>query len=498
MATNQPVHPLMARTADIGSMVPYWNKVGAIVEGLDAIRAGGDDFLPKFAGEDMTDYKFRLDLSKFTNIYRDVLEGLATKPFEEEITLIGNEDKIPESIYKFVEDVDGYGNNLSTFAALTFFNGINYAIDWIFVDFPTVNTDRPLSLAEAELLNLKPFWTHILAKNVLEVRTERVGAKHVLSYIRLQEPEFNDTPLRIRVFERDSLTGEVSWKLYEDTGPDKKPEDRFITIGEGLLSIKVIPFVPFATGRRDGNSFKFFPAMKDAADLQITLYQNESALEYIKTMAGYPMLAANGMTPPKGPDGKPEKVAIGPARVLYGKPDGNGGYGEWKFIEPNANSMEFLQKNIDKTKQDLRELGRQPLTALSTQLTTTTTAIAAGKARSAVTAWALLLKDALENALVITAMWMNVTYDPQVNVYTGFDNVMDDGSDLDTLLTMREKGDLSRETLWFEMKRRKVLSPEFDPDSEIEEILEEIPSEEPDSPETSTLSDSDDEDATIG
>lgn len=468
MALNKD--DLLKRAPDIATMVPYWDKVSAIVTGLSAMRAAGTDYLPKFKAEEKEDYEVRLGMSKFTNIYRDVLEGLATKPFEEEITLIGGDDKIPEEIKSFVEDVDGSGNNLSMFSALTFFNGINYAIDWIFVDYPTIEQGVVMNRAEAKKRNIKPFWSHVLAKNVLEVRTEIIGSKEVINYIRIHEPDVTGKDGYVREFQK---TGDVvSWKLYNIS------EAIPVVEKEGVLSIPVIPLVPFMTGRRDGKSFKFFPAMQDAADLQITLYQNESALEYIKNLACYPMLAANGMKPTKDAAGNPEKVAIGPMRVLYGVPDGAGGHGTWQYIEPAANSMEFLKKDISATKQDLRELGRQPLTALSTQLTTVTTSIAAGKARSAVTAWALGLKDTLENALVITAMWMkNETYDPEVNVYTGFDNVLDDGSDLEALATARENRDISQQTYLFELKRRKVLSPEFNYQDELKRILNEIPSD---------------------
>jgi len=458
---------LEARAKDIDFMVPYWDKVDAIVEGHDAVRAAGKAFLPMFPAETEDDYTFRLSVGKFTNVYRDVVEGLSSKPFENEVTILGK--NVPDTITKLMENVDGSGSNLTMFSALTFFNGINNAIDWIFVDYPTVKSEKPLSIADAEKMNLKPYWSHVLAKNVREVRTEVINSKEVLSYIRIFEPAMNTTPNRFRVFERTGSI--VNWTLYREEKNDYVIDD------QGVLSIDVIPLVPFATGRRDGKSFKFFPVMRDAVDLQVTLYQNESALEFIKTMAGYPMLAANGMKPQMGSDGKtPMKVAIGPMKVLYGVPDGAGNHGEWKFIEPNANCMEFLQKNIDKTKQDLRELGRQPLTALSSQLTTVTTSIAAGKAKSAVTAWALGLKDALENALVITAKWMKLNdYDPEVNVYTGFDNVLDDGSDLTELGKARERGDLSLETYWSELKRRKVLSPEFEAEDEKTKILDEIP-----------------------
>jgi hypothetical protein len=469
------VHPLLVRGEDISSMVPYWDKVDTIVEGYEAIKSCGVKYLPKFVEETEADYKIRLEMSKFTNIYRDVLEGLATKPFEEEISLLGG-DKIPTEANDFVEDVDGAGNNLTMFSALTFFCGINDAINWIFVDYPTIDPDVKLSVAQAKEKNLKPFWSHVLARNVLEVRTMIIGGKELLSYIRIFEPK-NDTTSQdqVRVFER-SDAGVVTWELWKKNPEKIGTIDEFYKVKEGQLSIDLIPLVPFITGRRDGRTFKFSPVMRDAADLQIDLYQDESALKFIKTMAGYPMLAANGMKPQMEADGKtPKKLAIGPMRVLYGVPDGAGNNGEFKFIEPTANSLEFLQKSIDKTKQDLRELGRQPLTALSTQLTTVTTSIAAGKARSAVTAWALALKDALENAMKITMQYMKVTYDAEVFVFTGFDNVTDDSADLDALDKARARNDLSQETFLAELKRRKVLSPEFDYEAEKKKLLNDIP-----------------------
>jgi len=445
-------------------MVPYWDKVEAILGGLTTIRQGGEKYLPRFPKEPQEDYNYRLSVSKFTNIYRDVVEGLATKPFEEEVSLIGGES-IPDEFIEFIEDVDGTGNNLTTFSALTFFNGINYAIDWILVDYPVVPDGTVLNRAEARARNLKPFWSHVMARNIMELETEVVGSKEVLTYVRIYEPGMNNESSTERVFRRDGNV--VTWEIL--AGGE--------TVESGTLSIPVIPMVPFITGRRDGKTWNFYPAMQDAADLQITLYQDESALQYIKTLGCYPMLAANGMKPELDENDKPVPVTIGPMRVLYGLPDGSGGHGEWRFIEPSANSLEFMKKDISQTKQDLRELGRQPLTALSTQLTTVTTSIAAGKARSAVTAWALSLKDALENALKITAMFMNSTYEPEVNVYTGFDNVLDDGSDLEALATARQSGDLSQETYWFELQRRKVLSPEFKAEDERTRILNEIPFE---------------------
>ena len=121
------------KSPDYTAMSPYWDKVGAIVEGRDAVVAAGKLYLPKFPNESDKDYEFRLLSAKFTNVYRDVVEGLAQKPFSREVTLTG--DAIPERIAAIVEDIDGRGNHLHVFAAETFFNGINKSIDWILVDY---------------------------------------------------------------------------------------------------------------------------------------------------------------------------------------------------------------------------------------------------------------------------------------------------------------------------------------------------------------------------
>ena len=477
---------LLERTPDIEAMVPYWDMVTDIIEGEEAIKNGGIKYLPKFPDENDRDYDFRLSVGKFTNIYRDTLEGLATKPFQDEVTVVG--ESTDSEIKAFTEDVDGCGNNLSTFAALTFFNGINYAIDWIFIDYPTVENGSSLSIAQAKARNLRPYWRHILAKNVLQVNSYMKGSKEIISYFRYQEPSYGNEPIRVRVYQEEyDIDGNkhIMWHLYEKLDKPTPDGDELKEIANGEMSIDFIPVVPFITGRRDGNRFKFYPAMKDAATLQISLYRDESALQYIKTLACYPMLATDGIKPKTDGKGVPEKVRVGPNTVLYGCELKNGGGGTWKYVEPQANSLEFLKKDIDKTKQDLRELGRQPLTALSSQLTTVTTSIAAGKAKSAVTTWALALKDCLENALLYTMLWKQkeVPNDkqPEVNVYTGFDNVLEDGSDLEQLGKARERHDISLETYWEELKRRKILSAEFTAERERKRLLEDIPVEEEDS-----------------
>jgi len=468
---------MLRRSKDSAAMVEYWDLTDAIVDGIGALRAEGPKYLPKFADKDDESYKSRLKQTKLTNIYRDTVEGLASKPFEEECSLGEDDQKEPpEQLLEFAENVDGSGNNLTIFSAATFFNGINSAIDWIFVDMPKADpTIR--SVADANRAGLRPYWSHVLGRNILDVQSAVIGGNEILTFIKILEP---GSPDHIRVFVRDP-NGVISWSLYEKRDQWRDYElggrTQFHPIDEGTMTIDVIPLVPFATGRRDGRSWRYFPAMRDAADLQIELYQQESALKWIKTLSAYPMLSGNGVKADVDEQGKPKKLAIGPARVLYAPPNGDGQHGEWLYVQPNADVLTFLANDVQNTIKELRELGRQPLTAQSGNLTVITTAVAAGKSKSAVKAWALNLKNALENALLITCNFMAIKiddYDAVVNVYTEFDEFLD-GKDLDALAAARKNGDLSQETYWEELRRRSVLQADFDPEIERERLLAETP-----------------------
>ena len=472
---------MLKRSVESAAMLPYWDLTDTIVDGVEALRLAGETYLPMFTDEHPKEYAYRLKLTKFTNIYRDTLEGLASKPFEDEVALVPDGDKpIPSEIVDFIENVDGSGNNLTIFSSGAFFNGINSALHWIFIDY-----DKPdpkvVSKADAKRVGLRPYWSHVLARNVLDVQSKMIAGNEVLTYVKILEP---GQPDHVRVFERFG-DGSVTWTLYQKNDkPGNDGKTYFIPIDSGTIAIGIIPLVPFVTGRRDGRSWRIFPAMRDAADLQIELYQQESGLKFAKTLTAYPMLAGNGIKPPLEADGKTvSKIAVGPNKVLYAPPNPSGGQpGSWAYVEPNAQSLTFLAADVKETINQLRELGRQPLTASASNLTVVTTAVAAGKAKSAVKAWAFGLKDALENALKITAMWMNLNptvYAPTVSVYTEFDEFME-GKDLDTLNSARDRGDISRETYWDELRRRSVLSPEFNSEVEEKRLLEELPGDGPD------------------
>lgn len=460
---------------DMRKMLPYFQLVDDLNDGIDAMRLGGERYLPKFPKEQETSYKFRLMQTKMTNVFADILESLAAKPFEEPIRLDGEERDQHEWLREFVKDVDGAGQDISTFSMDVMEAGIRSAVDWLFIDYPK-RDESVRTQADKVAKNIRPFWSRIIAVNVREARVVMKGGDERLTYFRYMEP--GKKP-RIRTIWIDG-DGVVKYELYEKGEKyDDKTKTAYKLIESGVIDIDEIPIVPFITGRRIGRTFVLKPPMKAAADLQRDLYEQESALKYAKIITAFPMLSGNGVKPEKNPDGTIKPIDVGPQVVLYAPTDNAGNVGEWKYVEPQANNMMFLSKDIDRDIQNLRELGRQPLTAQTSNLTTVTTAFAAGKSKSSVSAWAGKLQKALEHALRITLKWENITDAKfKVFVFTEFDEFTD-GKDMESLNTSRANKDISRETYWSESKRRGFLSDSFDPAKEKERLAQELLEESP-------------------
>jgi hypothetical protein len=145
--------------------------------------------------------------------------------------------------------------------------------------------------------------------------------------------------------------------------------------------------------------------------------------------------------------------------------------GSWSFIEPGASSLTFLAADLQRIRDEMRDLGKQPLATAN--LTVVTTANISMRAHSVVQAWALGLKDALEQAWKMTCMWLNQpAVEPVVHVYTDFGVDLTAETELPVLLQAETQGVISKVTLQSELKRRGVLSDDFDP-AEEEKLLAE-------------------------
>ena len=479
---TSPITP----SSDYDLMKPYWDKVETILDGTAAMRRAGSTYLPQFPNESAADHEYRVQNAKFTNVYSDIVTTLAAKPFAKEVGL--DDASASERIKALVEDIDGRGNHLHVFAGETFFAGINSAIDWILIDYAKMAPGQ--TLATERQSGARPYWVRIPANRMLAVYTAIIAGREEVVHARILETStvrsgFDElTTTQVRVYDRAPTLdaegqvvgyGPAMFEVWQRQATNRRGlAAQWRRTEFGPITIGIIPIVPFITGRRKGASWVFVPPLLGAVDLQIELYQQETALKIAKETVAFPMLAGNGVTPPMV-DGAPAPVPVGPKAVLYAPPFGeNGQHGEWKYVVVDAAGLKFLADEIKATEQQIRELGRQPLLA-SAGITVVSAAYAAQKATTLLQSWAIGLKDTLEQALKITAMWLNDTSEPTINWnIEDLDLAQSDEVAVNTLLDARKNGDLSQETFWAQLKRRSILSPDFDAEAERQALIDEM------------------------
>ena len=458
-------------SSDYSAMADYWRTVNDILGGAVTMR--DKRYLPKFEDEGDNDYARRRACAPFTNIYEDTGSNLASKPFSRELTL---EEGASDEFLKLSEDIDGIGGNLHNFAKTTFRRGIDKAIEWIWVDHTRVDREagsKPLSIAEERALGLRPYWVSIPAERVLAAYSERENGREIFVHVRIAEPTIEragygeTTKNRVRVIERHPIGGGIygppTYQLWEKQ--TLNGIDIWVSIeGPTALSIAEIPLVAFCPTERDGTSWKLKPPLRKIAELQIVEFQLESGLQQALEYTAFPMLGAFGVDLSESLTGS-GRLTVGPKALLNSPPVSTGQYGEWKFVEISGDSIKALEAHLDAIQKNMRDLGMQPLTQAN--LTVITTANVSLKANSAVQGWTLRLKDALEQALKYTAMWLgDVSSAPEVDIFQDFGVNLEGGGELDVLLQAQAQGVLSKKTVQMELKRRSVLSENFDPDDE--------------------------------
>jgi hypothetical protein len=472
-------------------MQPAWKMVDDILAGPAAVRAAGEAYLPKYGAEGKSEYERRLKQAPWQPEFADILLSLASKPFGKEIAL---GDGVSARIKNLAEDIDGRGSDLTAFARPFFRKAIAKGMQAILVDNTGNGTAR--TVAEERAAGVRPYWVSIRPEDIVALYTGMEKGREVPIHVRVLECTVEQDGFgeveheRVRVLNRALISlpgqpvvyGPPTWTLYEKQidadGKVTWPEE-----GKGNYApLKEIPLVLYWTGEREGAQF-VRPPLDALADKQMELYRALSRQDEILTYAGSPMLCGKGIAAP--PAGQPP-LEVGPKRVLFAPAGADGKATGWDYIQPDAANLTEIRESVKALVDDIRRLGMQPLTQKSGGVTATASSIEGAKAHSAVQAWALGLKDAIEQAFVFTSAWLGEDANVEVSVDTDFSVEAFSQAPLDTLTKARAAKDISRETYLDGLRRFDVLAPDFDADENELQLAEEMQGLEPENDPAST------------
>lgn len=440
------------------SMVPSWTLVRTLDAGTWAMRAAGTKYLPQFQKEPALSYDVRKNRSVLTNAFAKAVKSLTGKVFSRPITISEN---MPEALVGWSDDVDLMGNDLNVFAKRVFKDGLTVGLAHILTDFPVTEPNQTLA-AERNSGN-RPFLKQIRAEDLIAAFFVIRGGKEFLTQVRIRENTLEqDGDFGERVIERIRVLRpgtQQLWTKVED-GEYVKDGPELVVTGSDGQQLDFIPLVTWYTDRT-GFMTSRLPLM-DLAHLNVAHWQSASDQRNILTTTRLPLLVATGFD-------DEEEIIVAPNWVAKTRND----EAKLGYAEHSGVAVASGRQDLEDLKQEMAVMAMEPLMPRTGTQTATARALDTSEANCELQMHAMGLKDALETAYGHMAVFGGQETGGTLDVNSEFGMSLDQVADLQALSQARMAGDITRETWWDEMKRRNVLSEDFDAEEEKERLEEE-------------------------
>ena len=168
-------------------MSERWQPIKVCVGGTQAFRENAATLLPIEPKEDDAAWRRRVShavLSPFLTRIAEQAAGLITR---KSITLQPRdpEGEVDEYWNKWIEDVDGFGTDLDSFARQLVLESLLMGHSAVLVDFPS--TEPAPNLQVERQLGLRPYLMHVRADQILGWRKEGDSPLAPINQIRINE-----------------------------------------------------------------------------------------------------------------------------------------------------------------------------------------------------------------------------------------------------------------------------------------------------------------------
>jgi len=444
---------------------PAWKKAEQeralcrhCMEGITSLRAMGTEYLPQKELESNEAYDKRLKTATFYNQFGRAIDSLVGRVFSRPAGIIEPDDAWAD----WQDDVDLEGNNLHVFCEELFSDAIAEGLSYIMIDMPSLPIAQTREEENKQALLRRPYWVHLKAYEVIGWVFKRIGGINVLTKLRTLQTKQVETEAFVYERRRILRIYEVGSCIeYEVTDAGE-----VMRKNEYKMTLPIIPIVAVYTKRN--RPFDAAPPLHDMATLCLRHYQSTSAQNHILDYSRFPLLFGRQLFIGESAG---EKLASGVSGMIHSAEE----KADLKYVEHNGAAITAGADSLKDLEKQIAMLSYEPLLRQTTGTESATRAtLDTATASSALQAWARALADAIEQALVITAMWkapgLVTAPDASINTSHGLTASVEE---LNPLLELRKSSQLSRSTLWKELYRRGVLGPGFDAKEEEALLLQE-------------------------
>lgn len=441
-------------SAEVQAMQDRVAHIEALLGGTVAMRAAKKTYLPQMPREDDEDYKFRLDTATLFPAFARTVSVMSGKPFSNELTL--SED-VPEAIQELASNIDGQNRSLHVFAFEAVREAIAYGFCGILVDY-TKTEGRARTKADEAAIGARPHWIFVKHSDIIGWRTRTMNGAIDLAQLRLLESitvpdgEFGSKSVQqVRVWEPDA------WRLYEE---DEDGQE-YLLVDEGVNTLGRVPFVPIY-GRRTG-FMAGWPPLLDLAHLNVKHWQHQSTQDNSTEFARRRLLIFKGLDDKNDLSASTSEAIILPAD------------GDAKIIQGSAESVTVGRAELMALEEQMVRTGAELLAPRGGMRTATEAANDASANRSELQSIVEAAEDGLDAALQLTASWLGLPDGGRVSLYKDFLTMTLSEASSQMVLAMQGAGLITRETAIREQQRRGILSPDIDPETEVEDAESEGP-----------------------
>lgn len=451
-------------SAAYDAMKPKWDRLQALLEGTDAMRAAGETYLPRHPYESRDSYHERLQASVLDNWTVRTLETLVGKAFRDPPKV----DDLPSEVDVIRSDMDGNGSTIEAMFMAWFREGIAKKEAYLMVDF-TRTAPRadgmPRTLADDRRDGVRAFWRVLTPEDIIFQQGEMTDGRYRLTQMRIVENAMEAQGQFGEVLvERIRVLRPGTWELYRKVVDRRRRKPVWILEDAGLSGLDRIPVERWCTDEEK-------PPLEDLAHLNVAHYQSSSDQRSILTTTRFAMLAVSGAQSVDTAAGD-KPLVVGPKQWLSISDPA----GKFYYVEHNGAAIKSGRDDMQDLEHRMSSFGAEFLKRQPGRASATARALDTTEAMSLLQVWVGSFREAAMRALVLTGEWYKKAAPACGTVEFELDGELDAGdpTELASLVQSRASGDISREGMLNEYMRRGILPENFDVDADKELLDKEL------------------------
>ncbi len=422
-------------------MAPRIALMDALMGGTEALRKAGETYLPRYEAESTKNYEYRRNRSVLLNIFKRSVSILVGKPFSKPVQI---KEDFPPELLPMVEDVDRNGNHLNTFARNVFQDALVNGLTHVLVEYPNVAAVAPGTLADERALNAEPYFCHVPHKDIIAAYAETINGVETLTQVRIKEQTTRTNGWEEQVIEQVRILYRDRWELWQKNGKRWEMDDG------GPNTLGFIPLLTFYAEREDFMVSR--PPLTDLAHLNIAHYQSSSDQRNILTLTRFPLLAGRGLNDEEA------TVDIGPNKLLTSASKD----GEFYYVEHSGAAIAAGRVDLEDLKLEMSMIAVD-LTKRSGDITATEISTDTAQSTSLLQDLAMRFGDFLESCFLVAGQWKGIPPKRSGSVAVNSDfGLAASAADLTTLTQIRQMSEISHDRFVEELKRRNILSDDYD------------------------------------